>query len=152
MYQGAPADNDADDTPMSADKHPQMIRIQGPNNTDTPLKCYVSPSPQPSMTMTALTAGRFIKTGVRHISHRACACSPVLVLYDPNIGSVCFYSGISKTPCVLVIWHAICIIWPIIDEGLIPVGYRCLSSRKINPDKPEGKWFARMRGYFAFAL
>ena len=68
MYQGAPADNDTDDTPMSADndtddtpmnadKHPQMIRIQGPNNTDTPLKCYVSPSPQPSMTMTALTAG-----------------------------------------------------------------------------------------------
>ena len=79
MYQGAPADNDADDTPMSADndvddtpfsadndtddipmnadKHPQMIRIQGPNNTDTPLKCYVSTSPQPSMTMTALTAG-----------------------------------------------------------------------------------------------
>ena len=30
------ADNDADDTPMNADKHPQMIRIQGPNNTDTP--------------------------------------------------------------------------------------------------------------------
>ena len=38
MYQGAPADNDADDnsmsadndaddTPMNADKHPQMIRI-----------------------------------------------------------------------------------------------------------------------------
>ena len=37
------ADNDTDDTPMNADKHPQMIRIQGPNNTDTPLKCYVSP-------------------------------------------------------------------------------------------------------------
>jgi hypothetical protein len=51
------ADNDADDTPMNADKHPQMIRIRRPNITDTPFKCYVPPSPQPSMTMTALTAG-----------------------------------------------------------------------------------------------
>ena len=51
------ADNDTDDTPMNADKHPQMIRIQGPNIADTPFKCYVSTSPQPSMTMTALTAG-----------------------------------------------------------------------------------------------
>lgn len=73
MHQDTPADNDADDTPMSADKHPQMIRIQGPNNTDTPLKCYVSPSPLPSMTMTAQTAGGFIKNGSQaHLSQSVC--------------------------------------------------------------------------------
>ena len=79
MYQGAPADNDADDTPMSADNDtddnsmsadndaadtPIQRRQTPANDTDSRAKQYGYtpqmlrfPSPQPSMTMTALTAG-----------------------------------------------------------------------------------------------